>query len=162
MEQIVLYKGTKDERTYTLELDFNAVADSDVMEQFSESLKVVTELSPKEEEKKVVPLDHQKKRKKEQAEEREQMTQENIDQMTVLMPAIKKLFASTRAILHACLQLHHEEEFQNVKDTGRLINEMLKSKDTNGKNEWDIMAVFTLAQNVLQNADSLASLLGAE
>ena len=165
MEEIVLHKGTKDERKYILELDFNAVADSDVMEQFTESLKTVNELAPtkeKKDDRKVVPLDHQKKKKKEQAEEADNgISQESVEQMASVMPAIKRLFSSTRAILHACLQLHHEDEFRDVRDTGKLINEMLK-KDENGKSEWDIMAVFTLAQNVLNNADSLVSLLGEE
>ena len=161
MEQIVLYKGTKDERTYNLEMDFNTIADSDAMEQFVESMRVVNEMRPKNETK-VVPMDHQKKRKKPTDDELIAQADENIEQMSTFMPAMKKLFVSTRAILHACLQLHHGDKFVTVTDTGRLINEMLKSKDANGKNEWDIMAVFTLAQTVLQNADSLASLMGAE
>ena len=161
MEQVILYKGTKDERVYNLEMDFNTIADSDAMEQFVESMRVVNEMRPKTDTK-VVPMDHQKKRRKPTDEEVVANAEESIEQMTTFMPAMKKLFVSTRAILHACLQLHHSDEFVTVTDTGRLINEMLKAKDANGKNEWDIMAVFTLAQTVLQNADSLASLMGAE
>lgn len=147
MEKLIIHKGTKDERTYTLEMDFNEVADSDVMEQFTEAMKVVVELKP-EKELPVAPQDHKRKGKKE-----EDYSSEDMERMLVFLPAFQKLSKATRAILHSCLQLHHRDEFPSVIETGRLINEMIAS-DENGKREYDTMAVFTLAQDVLMSAVS--------
>jgi hypothetical protein len=112
MKKFIVGNG-KEQKTYQLELSFNTVVDTDLMEKMEDCQKIIKDL--------------QDATKKKNAEARKEILQ-----------ITTKLFGLVRYMMFICLQENHEDEFQTEKQAGKLIQRAISE---NGVNIIDIFNI---------------------
>ena len=130
MAIITINKGTDQEKTYELSVSFNTVADSDIMDEFQNTMTMFQDM-----------------RGGENADGEEEVS---------ILPLLKPFFGSLRNIFFAVLQDNHADEIKTVKDAGTLIDKLTREKDANGKPVYDLFGIFDLVTECFEDAGFLS------
>lgn len=136
MQKLILRDGNK-EHEYLLDLSFNAIVDTDAMEEMQRAEKIVKSISVYEKAKQLA----QKSAKGKEVKLPKEL--EDFNEQT----QIKEFFGIVRSLLLCCLSDNHEDEFSNEKEVGKLIGKLIKQP------EYDLFKIFDIIGECIEECD---------
>lgn len=114
MQKIITKEESGENKEYLLELTFNSVVDTDIMETLQETFGFIGEMQ-------------------------ENATSKNTKQTNNTMNNTVKVLSNIRKLLFTCLQEHNAEEIKNEKEAGLVIEKANK----NGISLFEILEIIS-------------------